>query len=286
MSSDPFDAASPDDGAEPQRAKGRNLPIAIATGVGLAGLIFGTLFTSRVAWEIVVIIVVTYGLFEFYEAVASRGYKPATWLGLAASVAMMAGASWRGPRAVTFVLAMFLVVVFLWYLADPERTNVLANVSVSIFGLVYTGVMGAHVILMRELPHGPGVTIAFIGLVAFYDIGAFAAGSRFGKRKLAPVISPGKTVEGAIGATLLVLALGAGLGPFIEPWSLWSGLALAAATAMLAPLGDLAESVMKRDLGVKDFGTLLPGHGGMLDRIDALLLMAPVAYWLARWLTV
>ncbi|HVL88854.1 MAG TPA: phosphatidate cytidylyltransferase [Actinomycetota bacterium] len=283
MSAQPAAAGEPEPAPS---AKGRNLPIAIVTGLSLAGLIFGTLFTSRIAWEIVVIVVVTYGLSEFYAAVQSRGYRPATWLGLAASVAMMAGASWRGPRAVTFVLAMFLVVAFLWYLADPERRNVLANISVSVFGLVYTGVMGAHVILMRELPHGPGITIAFIGLVAFYDIGAFASGSLLGKRKLAPSISPGKTWEGAIGASVLILALGAGLGPLIEPWSLWSGLALAGATAVVAPLGDLAESVLKRDLQIKDFGQLLPGHGGMLDRIDALLLMAPVAYWLARWLTI
>ncbi|HEX9695654.1 MAG TPA: phosphatidate cytidylyltransferase [Actinomycetota bacterium] len=267
-------------------AKGRNLPLAVATGLGLAGLIFGTLFTSRLAWETVVIVVVTYALYEFYSALAGKGYSPATWLGLAACVAMMAGASARGPRAVTFVLAMFAVVAFLWYLADPRRANVLANLAVSIFGLVYTGVMGAHVILMRELPRGPAITIAFIGLVAFYDIGAFATGSLFGKRKLAPSISPGKTVEGAAGASVLVMALGAGLGPLIAPWSLWSGLALGAATAVVAPLGDLAESVMKRDLGIKDFGRLLPGHGGMLDRIDALLLMAPVAYWLAYWLAV
>lgn len=276
-----------DDGAQsgPAPPKGRNLPLAIATGLGLAGMIFGTLFTSRVAWETVVVVVVTYALYEFYAAVTARGYRPATWLGLAASVAMMVGAAWRGPRAVTFVLTLFVIVTFLWYVADHERRDVLMNVAVSIFGLVYTGVMGAHVILMRELPHGPAITIAFIGLVAFYDIGAFAAGSTMGKRKIAPVISPAKTVEGSIGATLLVLILGAAVGPFMPPWSLWSGLALAAATAIAAPLGDLAESVMKRDLGVKDFGQLLPGHGGMLDRIDALLLTAPVAYWIARWLT-
>ena len=166
MSAQPAAAGEPEPAPS---AKGRNLPIAIVTGLSLAGLIFGTLFTSRIAWEIVVIVVVTYGLSEFYAAVQSRGYRPATWLGLAASVAMMAGASWRGPRAVTFVLAMFLVVAFLWYLADPERRNVLANISVSVFGLVYTGVMGAHVILMRELPHGPGITIAFICLLYTSD---------------------------------------------------------------------------------------------------------------------
>ena len=283
MTMPPASAGEPASGESPP--KGRNLPIAIATGLGLAGMIFGTLFTSRVAWETVVVTVVTYALYEFYGAVRAHGYRPATWLGLAAAVAMMVGAAWQGPRAVTFVLTLFIMLTFVWYLADPQRRDVLGNVAVSVFGLVYTGVMGAHVILMRELPHGPAVTVAFIGLVAFYDIGAFAVGSTMGKRKIAPTISPGKTVEGAAGATLLVLILGASIGPFLKPWTLVSGLALAAATAIAAPLGDLAESVMKRDLGVKDFGQILPGHGGILDRIDALLLTAPVAYWVARWLT-
>ncbi|MGH2831010.1 MAG: phosphatidate cytidylyltransferase, partial [Dongiaceae bacterium] len=144
----------------------------------------------------------------------------------------------------------------------------------------------AHVVLMRDLPGGPATTVSFIGLVAFYDIGAYAAGHRFGRRRLAPAISPGKSWEGAIGATLLVFAIACGAGPFIGRWTLGSIAALAAAVCVLAPIGDLAESLLKRDLGVKDFGRLLPGHGGVLDRIDALILTAPVAYWLARWLTV
>lgn len=268
--------------AAPKKAGGRNLPVAIATGFALVGLIFGTLYTSRLAWDLVVGSVVTFGCYEFFSTVRAAGYEPATALGLAACAAMMGGAAWRGPRAITFVLTVLVLATFVWFLADSSRKNTLANVAVTITGACYTGLLGAHVIMMRDLPSGPGVTIVFIGAVVFYDIGAFAAGSTFGKHKIAPAVSPGKTWEGAIGATVLVLLLGAAAGPFIGHWTLASSLAIAAATSVVAPFGDLAESLLKRDLGVKDFGNLLPGHGGMLDRIDALLLMAPVAYWLAR----
>ncbi len=273
-------AASPRSG----RA-GRNLTLAIVTGLALAGTIFGTLFTSKVAWDVFVGAVVSVGLYEFYSAVKDKGYAPAAWLGQAASVAMMAGAAWRGPRAITFVLTLLVAASFLWYLADPKRGNVLGNISVTLLGVVYTGMMGAHVLLMRNLPAGPAMTVSFIGLVAFYDIGAYAAGSFFGKHKIAPLISPGKTWEGAAGATLLVFAIALVAGPFIGRWTMASAAVLAAATAVLAPLGDLAESLLKRDLGIKDFGNLLPGHGGILDRIDGLIMVAPMAYWIARWMT-
>lgn len=263
---------------------GRNLPIAIVTGLALAGLIFGTLFTSRLAWFAVVWSVVTFSTYEFFSTIKQKGYAPATVLGLVAGLAMMIGAAWRGPKAISFVLALLMIGSFVWYLADSERKNVVANISATILGVAYTGLMGAHVTLMRDLPAGPAVTISFIGLVAFYDIGAYAAGSFFGKHKIAPAISPGKTWEGAAGATLLVMGTALALGPFVGRWTLGSAAVFGLAVCVLAPLGDLAESLLKRDLGVKDFGTLLPGHGGMLDRIDALLLTAPAAYWIARWL--
>lgn len=264
---------------------GRNMPLAIASGLALAGLVFGTLFTNRVAWIGVVIFFVTFGQYEFYSTIRTKGYQPATALGLAAGVAMMSAAAWRGPRAISFVLVLAVLATFVWYLADTDRRNVLANVSATILGLGYTGLMGAHVVMMRDLPAGPAMSISFIGLVAFYDIGAFAAGSTFGKHKLAPKISPGKTWEGAAGATLLVFAIGLIAGPFMGRWTFASAAVFAAAVALTAPLGDLAESLLKRDLGVKDFGTLLPGHGGVLDRIDALLLSAPICYWVAYWFT-
>ncbi|MGH2830085.1 MAG: phosphatidate cytidylyltransferase, partial [Actinomycetota bacterium] len=113
----------------------------MVTGLALAGTLLGTLFTSRIAWDVFVICVVTVGLYEFYSTVASKGYKPAAWLGQAASVAMMGGAAWRGPKATSFVLVLLVIATFLWYLADSERRNVLGNISVTILGVVYTGVM-------------------------------------------------------------------------------------------------------------------------------------------------
>jgi phosphatidate cytidylyltransferase len=281
------DVQNRDPGEQParKRSAGRDLPIAIVVGLSLAGLVLGTLYTSRIAWFAVVWTVVTVGLYEFFRTVKSKGYAPAQVLGLVACLAMMAGSAWRGPRAISFVLVLLVIATFLWYLADAERKNVLANVSVTILGVVYTGLMGAHVTMMRDLPDGPAVTISFIGLVAFYDIGAYASGSFFGKHKIAPRISPGKTWEGAAGATVFVFATSLIAGPFIGRWTFASAAAMAAATCVLAPLGDLAESLLKRDLGVKDFGHILPGHGGILDRIDALLLTAPFVYWIARWLT-
>lgn len=275
----------PPAGEKQPRRTGRSLPLAIATGLTLAGIFFATLLTSRVAWDVFVMCVVTAGLYEFYAAVSTAGYRPASWLGQAASIGMMAGAAWRGPRAISFVLAIFVIAVFLWYLADPGRRHVLANLGVTVLGALYTGLMGAHVVLMRDLDDGKAVTISFIALVAIYDIGAYAAGSLFGKHKMAPSISPAKSWEGAAGATLVVFVVALAAGPFLGPWTLGSIAVLAAATCVAAPVGDLGESLLKRDLGVKDFGHLLPGHGGILDRIDALIVTAPVAYWIARWLT-
>ncbi|MHB8512988.1 MAG: phosphatidate cytidylyltransferase [Actinomycetota bacterium] len=264
------------------KSAGRNVPVAIATGVALGGLILGTLYTSRVAWDVVVIVTVTIGCWEFFNTVQREGYKPAVELGLVACAVMMAAAAWRGMRAVTLVLVLMIISTFLWYLADSKRKNVLANVAVSITGVCYTALLGAHVVMMRDLKAGPSVTIAFMVAVVLYDVGAYAFGYRFGKHKIAPSISPAKTWEGAIGATVVVIAAAAIALPFFGRWTLGSGVALAGATAIGAPLGDLAESLLKRDLGIKDFGRLLPGHGGVLDRIDALLIMAPVAYWIAR----
>lgn len=266
----------------PEESRGRNLPLAIVTGLTLAGLLLGTLFSTKLGFFLLAFAVILFAQHEFYRVLAAKGWRPAAPLGLAGGAVVLAGAYARGPEAITFGLALTTVGAFLWYLADPQRTNVTANVAATILGVCYVPLLGAHVVLMRALDHGPAIVISFIGLVALYDIGAYAAGSLLGKHKIAPEISPGKTWEGAAGATLFILILAALAGPPISPFGVLESIALAAAMAITAPLGDFAESLLKRDLGVKDFGTILPGHGGILDRIDALLLSAPVAYWLIR----
>jgi phosphatidate cytidylyltransferase len=259
------------------------LPIAVVTALILAGLIFGTLFTSRLAWFVVVAIAVLGAQSELYRAFRSRGFKPADAVGLVAGAGLLVGAYLRGTTALSFTLAMTVIATFLWFLADPQRARISENIAVTLLGVVYVPFLGAHVVLMDRFPHGAAITICYIGIVAASDIGAYAAGSFFGKHPMAPSVSPKKTWEGAAGATTLMFVLALAVGPHIAPFHLGSALAVAAVAAVVAPLGDLAESLLKRDLGVKDMGGLLPGHGGMLDRIDALLFALPGVYFYVKF---
>jgi phosphatidate cytidylyltransferase len=177
---------------------------------------------------------------------------------------------------------MTVIACFLWFLADPNRINVTQNLATTILGVVYVPFFAAHVVLMTGFRHGPAITISYLGLTALNDVGAFAAGVFFGKHPMAPSISPKKSWEGAIGATLLMFVLALIVGPLIAPFTVGTALLLALAVSIVSPLGDLASSVLKRDIGLKDWGNILPGHGGVLDRIDALLFVAPAAYWLIR----
>jgi phosphatidate cytidylyltransferase len=149
-----------------------------------------------------------------------------------------------------------------------------------VFAVVYVPFMAAHLALVvSRAEHYVGAIIGYAALVVIYDTGAYATGATLGRHLLAPHVSPNKSWEGAAGATVACLLAGVLLLPLWEPWTLASGLVLAAATCVVAPLGDLSESMLKRDLAVKDMGSILPGHGGMLDRIDALLFAAPALYY-------
>jgi phosphatidate cytidylyltransferase len=273
----------PENGAPPSQGRaGRNLPIAIITALVLAGLIFATLFTSRVAFFVLVSVAILAAQWELYRAFRVRGFKPADVLGLLAGAGVLIGAYHYGPTALSFGSTMAVAGTFVWFLVQPSKERVAENIAATLLGIVYVPVFGAHVILMTGLPHGAAITISYIGLVAITDIGAYATGSFFGKHPMAPSVSPKKSWEGAVGATVFVFIAALIGGPFMPPFTLGSALAVAAVVAVASPLGDLAESLIKRDLGVKDMGTILPGHGGVLDRIDSLLLVAPVFYWLIR----
>ncbi len=279
-----YAVSRPDDEAEPQsagapRRQGRNLRVAIGTGILLAGVLIGTLFSSLPAYSALVASAVVIAQMEFYGVLAKFGLQPARSLGVVAGLVIVLGTAWRGPAAMGFGLTAAVLATLAWYLLDPERERVSENAAITLFGIAYIPLLAAHVVAMAKLPHGPAVTSAFFGAVVFYDIGAYAAGSLFGRHRIAPAISPSKTWEGAAGATGLVALLGASIGPLFPGLDLLTSLGLAGIVVVCAPLGDLAESLIKRDLGVKDMGGLLPGHGGMLDRIDALLLTAPFGYW-------
>ncbi|CAN5751025.1 phosphatidate cytidylyltransferase [soil metagenome] len=225
---------------------------------------------------------------ELFDSLRRGGHQPAVLLGLVASVSLVGAAYWKGEVALPLVMGLTVVFALLWYLLGVTRAAPMVNLALSIFGVAYIGLLGSFAALILTFPNGTGILAGVVLVVAINDAGALFAGRRFGRRLLAPDISPGKTVEGVVGGGLagivvawLVLGI---IG--LAPWDSGSALALGLVVAVMAPLGDLCESMIKRDLGVKDMGNVLPGHGGLLDRFDSLLFVLPAAYYLSRLLEI
>ena len=265
---------------EPGARAGRNLPLAIVTALALAGVLIGSLLVSRPAFVAFLLGIVTLALLELLTVLRARATRPARPVVLAVGALLVVGAYLEGPAALSFGLLAAILGAFAGYLVDRGRTEVTRNVAATIFAVVYVPFMAAHLsLVVGRADHYVGALIGYAALVVIYDTAAYATGATLGRRPIAPQVSPNKSWEGAIGASVACLAAGALLLPLWEPWTLASGLVLAAATCVVAPLGDLSESMLKRDLAVKDMGSILPGHGGVLDRVDALLFMAPVLYY-------
>jgi phosphatidate cytidylyltransferase len=258
---------------------GRNLPLAIATALLLAGVLVASLVWSRPAFVAFLLGIVTLALLELLAVLRARATRPARPVVLARG-ALVVGAYLEGAAALSFGLLVTILAAFGWYLVDRGRTEVTRNVAATVFACVYVPFMAAHLsLVVGRADHYVGAVLGYAALVVIYDTAAYATGATLGRRPIAPQVSPNKSWEGAIGASVVCLLAGAFLLPLWEPWTLASGLVLAAATCVVAPLGDLSESMLKRDLAVKDMGSILPGHGGVLDRVDALLFMAPVLYY-------
>jgi phosphatidate cytidylyltransferase len=266
----------------PRRASrsGRNLPLAILTGVGLAGLLLGALVLSKPVFVLFVLAVVLLAVTELIQVLRARATRPAAAVVYPMSVLLLVGGYLKGPAALSFGMVLTVLASFGWYLVDRGRTEVTRNVAATVLAVLYLPFLAAHLpLVVARADHYVGAVIGYALLVVVYDTAAYATGATIGRHPLAPHISPNKSWEGAAGATVLTLLVGAFVLPLWEPWTLPSGLTLAALACVVAPLGDLSESMLKRDLAVKDMGSILPGHGGMLDRIDALLFMAPVLYY-------
>jgi phosphatidate cytidylyltransferase len=272
----------PPEAPVPRRAPGpgRNLVLAVATALLLAGLLLAALVLSRPAFVAFVLAIVVLALLELVTVLRARATRPAQPVVLAMAVLLLVGAYLKGPAALSFGLLVTVLAAFAWYLVDPARTEVTRNVAATVLAVVYVPFMAAHLCLVvGRADHYVGAIIGYAVLVVLYDTAAYATGVTLGRHPLAPHVSPNKSWEGAAGASAVCLLAGALLLPLWAPWTIASGLTLAVVTCVVAPLGDLSESMLKRDLAVKDMGWILPGHGGMLDRIDALLFMAPALYY-------
>ena len=273
-------------GAEPaQDGSGRDVSAALLTGVAMAIVGALALAAGRGPFAIVTGLVVLAAQAEFYGVITRRHHQPATALGLVGGALILAGGYFHDEMGIFAMFALSTAATFVWFMSTPvqHRVNVVSNIGLTLFGLAWIPMMASPLlVILKYEPSGRALVLAVLAMVIAYDTAAFAVGSLWGDTPLAPTVSPRKSVQGAIGATFVVLIIGMVALPSIDGVG-WAGAGLMAiAVALLAPLGDLAESLIKRDLGVKDMGSVLPGHGGVLDRIDSVLLVAPAALIILR----
>ena len=279
-------ASAAPEGTKPDQPKGirtgRNLPAAIGVGAVLGGLVLLTLLTVKATFLLYMGAVLAIALHELDTALRTREIRVPLIPVAAGGVTMVVCAYWAAGGAVTAAVALTVVAILAWRLFGGTDGYV-RDVSAGIFAAAYLPLLGATVAAMLAAPDGGRRVLTFIILAICSDIGGYAAGitlGRTGAHMLAPVISPKKTWEGLAGSALACIAAGAILLPSLLHGHWWQGVILGAAAVTAAVFGDLAASMIKRDLGIKDFGRLLPGHGGVLDRIDSLLTFAPVAWLL------
>ncbi len=258
---------------------GRNLPAAIAVGLLMGGVVVLTLFTVKVTFLLYVGIILAVALWEFSRALQTREIHLALIPIMAGGVAMVTLAYWTQAGWALGTLGLTGICVLGWRLRGGADGYV-RDVTASIFTLLYLPLAAVFVALMLAQPDGARRAFIFVTLTVCSDTGGYLAGILIGKHPMVPSISPKKTWEGLGGGAVLCLAAGAVMVPGLLGGHLWQGLLLGAAAVGVASLGDLAESMIKRDLQIKDMGHLLPGHGGVMDRLDSLVVMAPVVWLL------
>ncbi|MGZ0203985.1 phosphatidate cytidylyltransferase [Streptomyces sp. RM1] len=267
--------------APQKKSAGRDLSAAIGVGVGLGVVIIASLFIVKAVFVGVIAVAVVVGLWELTSRLQERKEIKAPLVPLAVGGAAMVVAGYvRGAEGAWVAMALTALAVLVWRMTEPPE-GYLKDVTAGVFAAFYVPFLATFVALLLTADDGPWRVLTFLILTVVSDTGAYAVGWRFGKHKLAPRISPGKTREGLFGAVLFSMVAGALCMQFlIDDGSWWQGLLLGLAVAASATLGDLGESMIKRDLGIKDMGTLLPGHGGIMDRLDSLLPTAPVVWLL------
>ncbi len=267
--------------------------IGVRVGTGLAAAVVALLAfkVGTVASLVLSTIVVTFAAGECFGVLRRAGYHPATLLGLVGTVSLMIGAYTKGVAALPLVLVLLIVFTFIWYLFGIERGSPVAGTAATLLTVGWVSLLGAYAGLLlapSAFPNRHGIAFLLGAIIATVanDIGALVIGGWLGSRPLAPNISPNKTWEGLFGGAVFSILVSTVVVGSIHPWSASNAALLGVVVAVVAPIGDLCESLLKRDLRLKDMGSLLPGHGGILDRVDALLFVLPATYYLVRALNI
>jgi len=272
---------------------GRNLPAAIGSAVVLLAAIAASLAFWKIAFLGIVAVAVVVAIWELRQGLLAKGIDLPEQPLMVGGVVMVVVAYFYGAPALVTATAVTALVVMLWLLRRGVDGYV-QNATASVFTLVYVPFLGSFVALLlaeggatdfdRWDDGARGITV-FILVTIASDIGGYVAGVLFGRHPMAPVISPKKSWEGFVGSAVFCVVAGWALVVYLLDGDWWVGVALGLIAVVMATLGDLCESVMKRDLGVKDMSQVIPGHGGLMDRLDSLLAtIAPI--WLLLHYTV
>jgi phosphatidate cytidylyltransferase len=269
---------------------GRDMPTAIAVGAIMAIVFVLALMYKPLAVLVVVLLVVGFAAIEFFEKVREKGYQPASIVGIVACVAAPLAVYWIGEQALPLVMVFSFIAGCVSFIGAPAlSSNPMPNMAITTLGVTWIGLCGSYGALFLHAENRAGGhigrdTLALLAIgVVVNDVGALLVGSFAGKTPLRGWISPNKSVEGFIGGAVLTVAamVIVGILKKSETWSSTTHLILLGLViAILAPLGDLTESMFKRNLDVKDFGHLVRGHGGVLDRFDGFLFALPAVYYL------
>lgn len=274
-------------GAEPEKKDygraGRNLPAAIAVGAVLGGTVLAALLFYPPSFVVLVLIGVVAAMWELANALSRSGSVVARVPTVTAAALMIVATYLAGREALWVAFTVGAGAILLFTLLE-RRPNPVKDVCLSLFALTYVGLMASAVVFILTQPDGNLLVILFLALVVASDIGGYTFGVLWGRHPIAPKISPKKSWEGYAGSAVFSTAVGIGMALWVFDAPIWTGAVLGTIIPAFATLGDFAESMIKRDLDLKDMGTLLPGHGGVMDRLDSILPTAPVALVLFTFL--
>ncbi len=265
--------------APPVGRAGRNLPAAIGVGLLLVAAILGSLFVRKEAFVVLVGAAVVLGVRELAGALAAKDISIPVIPLAVGSLGMLVSAFVAGEEGLLVSFTLTAFGVLLWRIVDG-MDGAARDVAASVFVAAYVPFLAGFAILLLAQDDGPLRIVVFIAVTVANDVGGYVAGVLFGRHPMAPTVSPKKSWEGFAGSAVLCVVVGVALVTVLLDGAWYAGAAVGAAAVVTATVGDLSESLLKRDLGVKDMGDLLPGHGGIMDRLDSLLPTAPAVYFL------
>jgi phosphatidate cytidylyltransferase len=276
---------------DPTAGRASSTGLRVGTGLAVAVVALLAFKLGTVPALVLSLIVVTFAAGECFGVLRRAGYHPATLLGLVGTISLMVGAYNKGVAALPLVLVLITVFTLIWYLFGIERGSPVAGTAATLLTIGWVSLLGAFAGLLLSpsaFPDRHGIAFLLGAIIATVanDVGALVIGGWLGSRPLAPKISPNKTWEGLFGGAVFSILASTIIVGAIHPWSPANAALLGVVVAVVAPIGDLCESLLKRDLRLKEMGTLLPGHGGVLDRVDALLFVLPATYYLVRALNI